>query len=165
MTTQHLRVEGVDISFTTAGTGPALLLLHGWPQTSYAWRSIIPALAEQFTVIAPDLPGLGASSRPEHGYDKRTIARVIDALARSLKVGRVSLVGHDWGGVVAYFYAAQFQDEVDRLAVLDVTLPTKELEALPLLRRGQYNAAWHFAFHCVPGLAEVILAGREAVCG
>ena len=112
-------VNDVQLHYVTAGQGdPPLVLLHGWPETWYQWRKIIPALAERYTVIAPDMRGLGDSSRPISGYDKRTIADDIYKLVRMLGFERIFLVGHDWGGPVAYAYACAHRDDVRRLVIL-----------------------------------------------
>src|SRR5215475_15216071 len=102
-------VEGRKVHYLTAGTGPPLLLLHGYTQTSRMWKPIIPRLAARFRVIAPDLPGIGESAIPPAGMDMKTAAVRIHALAQSLGVHRASVVGHDIGLMVAYAYAAQFQ--------------------------------------------------------
>jgi len=96
------RLTDVVLHYVTCGRGDAVVLLHGWPQTWYEWRKIIPALAERYRVIAPDMRGLGDSSRPATGYDKRTVAADIYQLVRQLGHERIFLVGHDWGGPVAY---------------------------------------------------------------
>src|SRR5215471_2805998 len=100
-----MALEGVTLHYVTAGSGDPVVLLHGWPQTWYEWRRIIPELAQRYTVIAPDMRGLGDSSRPGSGYDKRTVAADIRELVRKLGFERILLVGHDWGGPVAYAYA------------------------------------------------------------
>src|SRR5437016_8876824 len=101
-------IEGVKLHYLTAGHGPAVVLLHGYTQTSRMWRPIIPLLAEKFTVIAPDLPGIGDSDIPATGLDMKAAAIRIHALARSLGVEKARVVGHDIGLMVAYAYAAQF---------------------------------------------------------
>src|SRR5260370_19302121 len=107
-------IDGVQLHYLTAGSGPAVLLLHGYTQTALMWRPIIPLLAERFTVIAPDLPGIGDSSIPESGIDMKTSASRIHALVRSLGVGKARVVGHDIGLMVAYAYAAQFPVDTEK---------------------------------------------------
>ena len=102
-------VEGVKLHYTTAGRGPAVILLHGYAETSLMWKPIIPLLAERFTVIAPDLPGIGDSAIPADGLDMKTAAMRIHALARSLGIQKAKVVGHDIGLMVAYAYAANFR--------------------------------------------------------
>jgi pimeloyl-ACP methyl ester carboxylesterase len=148
-------VDGVTLRYATAGQGPSVILLHGYAETSRMWTPIIPALAERFTVIAPDLPGIGESAIPADGLDMRTAAIRIHALARSLGVERARVVGHDIGLMVAYAYAALFPDEVEKLVVMDAFLPgVAEWEAVyddPRL--------WHFRFN--GPTPEALVRGRE----
>ena len=117
-------IDGVQLHYLTAGHGPTVLLLHGYTQTSRMWRTIIPLLAEKFTVIAPDLPGIGDSSIPaDNKADMITAAKQIHDLVRSLKIDKARVVGHDIGLMVAYAYAAQFLGETEKLAVMDAFLP------------------------------------------
>src|SRR5580658_5407312 len=117
-------VDGVKLHYLTAGHGPAVVLLHGYTQTSRMWKPIIPLLAKKFRVIAPDLPGIGDSEIPEDGLDMKTAAAIrIHALAKSLGVEKASVVGHDIGLMVAYAYAAQFPSEVEKLVLMDAFLP------------------------------------------
>ena len=116
-------IDGVRLHYLTAGQGPAVILLHGFAQTSRMWRPIIPRLAERFTVIAPDLPGIGDSAIPPSGLDMKTSAARIHALARSLGVEKARVVGHDIGLMVAYAYATQFPAETEKLVVMDAFLP------------------------------------------
>ncbi|MGH7933841.1 MAG: alpha/beta fold hydrolase [Candidatus Binataceae bacterium] len=154
-----IALDGVRMHYVTAGHGDPVVLLHGWPQTWYEWRHIMPALAARYTVVAPDLCGLGDTSKPASGYDKRTIADDIYQLVRKLGFQRISLVGHDWGGPVAYAYACAHPDEVRKLVVLDVAIPAAGLEEFPqMTRRG---GLWHIAFHNVRDLAETLVAGHE----
>ncbi|HYS83369.1 MAG TPA: alpha/beta fold hydrolase, partial [Anaeromyxobacteraceae bacterium] len=99
---------GVKLHYLMAGRGPAVILLHGYAETSRMWKPLIPRLAGKFTVIAPDLPGIGDSEIPKDGADMKTAASRIHALARVLGVERARVVGHDIGLMVAYAYAAQF---------------------------------------------------------
>src|SRR6201988_2907513 len=108
---------GVKLHYLTAGHGPAVILLHGYTQTSRMWEPIIPLLAEKFTVIAPDLPGIGDSEIPKDGLDMKTAAIRIHALAESLGVERARIVGHDIGLMVAYAYAAQFSSATEKNVV------------------------------------------------
>lgn len=100
-----IEVNGVRLYYLRAGAGEPLVLLHGFPETSHAWRKIIPALSAQFTVIAPDLRGCGDSDRPSGGYDKRTVAEDVYRLVQHLKLGPINLVSHDVGMMVGYAYA------------------------------------------------------------
>jgi pimeloyl-ACP methyl ester carboxylesterase len=151
------RVNGMTMHYVRAGAGPPLVLLHGWGSTWFMWRKLIGALAEHFTVIAPDLRGIGDSSKPATGYDKLTIARDVHALVEELQLGPIRLVGHDWGGPVAYLYAAGLREPVLRLAMLETLVFGVDYEfdvRLP-------GELWHNAFHAVADLPEALVAGRE----
>jgi pimeloyl-ACP methyl ester carboxylesterase len=148
-------VEGVRLHYLTAGQGPAVVLLHGYTQTSRMWRPIIPLLAERFTVIAPDLPGIGDSDIPADGLDMKNAAVRIHALAKELGVEKARVVGHDIGLMVAYAYAAQFPTEVEKLVVMDAFLPgVAGWESA-------YNnpRIWHFRFN--GPTPEALVRGRE----
>jgi pimeloyl-ACP methyl ester carboxylesterase len=148
-------VEGVQFHYMTAGKGPAVVLIHGYAETSLMWKPIIPLLAEKFTVIAPDLPGIGDSSIPTDGMDMKTAATRIHALVRSLGVQNAEVVGHDIGLMVAYAYAAQFPSEVAKLVVMDAFLPgVAGWEDV-------YNnpSIWHFRFN--GPTPELLVKGRE----
>src|SRR6266404_281462 len=148
-------IDGVKLHYLTAGSGPPLVLLHGYAETSLMWRPIMPLLAERFTVIAPDLPGIGDSAIPADGLDMKTAAIRIHALARSLGVEKAEVVGHDIGLMVAYAYAAQFPAETTKLVVMDAFLPgVGEWHAV-------YNnpGIWHFRFN--GPTPEALVRGRE----
>jgi len=154
-----IALDQVRLHYVTCGSGDPVVLLHGWPQTWYEWRRIMPALAERYTVIAPDMRGLGDSSRPATGYDKRTVAADIYQLVRKLGFERIFLVGHDWGGPVAYAYASAHPQDVRKLVILDVTVPGEGWEKIPqVTRRG---GIWHLGFHNVRDLPEALVSGRE----
>jgi pimeloyl-ACP methyl ester carboxylesterase len=119
---QTAQVNGVRLHYVIGGQGFPVVLIHGWPQTWYEWHKIMPALAEKYTVIAPDLRGLGDSERTESGYDASTTAEDIFSLVRSLGFKQIFLVGHDLGASTAYAYAARYREAVRRLVILDVPL-------------------------------------------
>ena len=146
-------VNGVDIHYVRAGEGPALVLLHGWPQTWYEWREVMGPLARDYTVIAPDLRGMGDSGKPVDGYDKRTVAEDVHELVADLGFEQAAVVGHDWGMPTAYAYAAQHRDEVAALAVLEAMLPGVRMEEKGML--------WHVRFHQVRDLPERLVSGNE----
>jgi pimeloyl-ACP methyl ester carboxylesterase len=136
-------MSGAKLHYHTSGSGPAVILLHGYAETSRMWEPLIPRLAEKFTVIAPDLPGIGDSEIPTSGLDMKSAAQSVRALARSLGVERASVVGHDIGLMVAYAYAAQFPEEVGKLVLMDAFLPgVAGWEAIY-----DHPALWHFRFH------------------
>src|SRR5712672_2019658 len=148
-------VDGLQFHYLAAGHGPTVILIHGYAETSRMWRPIMPILAERFTVIAPDLPGIGDSGIPDSGLDMKTSAIRIHALARSLGVEKARVVGHDIGLMVAYAYAAQFPAEVEKLAVMDAFLPGVGDWGVV------YNnpAIWHFRFN--GPTPEALVRGRE----
>jgi len=149
------QVDGVKLHYLSAGHGPTVILLHGYTQTSRMWRPIIPLLAEKFTVIAPDLPGIGDSEIPKDGLDMKTAAIRIHALAKSLGIEKARVVGHDIGLMVAYAYAAQFPSETEKLVVMDAFLP-----GVPGWE-DVYNdpGIWHFRFN--GPTPEALVRGRE----
>ena len=151
------KIEGLKLHHLSAGRGPAVILLHGYTQTSRMWRPIIPLLAEKFTVIAPDLPGIGDSAIPKDGLDMKTAAIRIHALAKSLGIEKARVVGHDIGLMVAYAYAAQFPAETEKLVLMDAFLPgVAGWESV-------YNnpGIWHFRFN--GPTPEALVRGRERI--
>jgi pimeloyl-ACP methyl ester carboxylesterase len=116
-------VNGARIHYLIDGSGPPVVLLHGYAQTSHMWRPLIDKLASTHTVVAPDLRGAGRSSTPATGYTKAELAQDIHALARKLRFEQIQIVGHDIGLMVAYAYAAQYPDNVGRVALMDAFLP------------------------------------------
>jgi haloacetate dehalogenase len=151
-------IDGVRMHYLRGGDGPAVVLLHGWPESSRMWRHVLPALAARLTVVAPDLRGYGLTDAPPSGYDKRTTADDVRGLLRQLGLGPVAVVGHDRGARVAHRWALDHPDEITRLAVLDI-VPTREVV------RG-FDAAlaagfWHWLFHMQPDLPEFLVTGRE----
>ena len=150
-------VAGVKLHYLTAGSGPHVILLHGFAETCAMWRPVIPALADRYTVIAPDLPGIGESSIPAYGLDMTTAAVRIHELSVSLGVQKAAVVGHDIGLMVAYAYAAQFRVETSKLVVMDAFLPGVEgWESI-------YNnpGIWHFRFN--GPTPEALVQGRERI--
>jgi pimeloyl-ACP methyl ester carboxylesterase len=138
-------VNGIRLHYLTAGKGDPVILLHGYAQNSHMWRPLMTELAKTRLVIAPDLRGFGQSSKPDRGFEKKTMAQDIHALANSLGIRRASVVGHDIGLMVAYAYAAQYPAEVDRIVLMDAFLPgVGEWKTVWLLRD-----LWHFHFYGV----------------
>jgi pimeloyl-ACP methyl ester carboxylesterase len=157
ITARDAKIDNVQLHYLTAGKAPAaIILLHGFAETSRMWRPIMPMLAEKFTVIAPDLPGIGDSSIPaDNKIDMITAAKQIHNLVRSLKIEKARVVGHDIGLMVAYAYAAQFPAETEKLAVMDAFLPgVPGWEPI-------YDAPniWHFRFN--GEYPEKLVRGRE----
>jgi pimeloyl-ACP methyl ester carboxylesterase len=140
---QTAEVDGVKLHYLKAGHGPPVILLHGYTQTSRMWRPIMPLLAERFTVIAPDLPGIGDSEIPANGLDMKSAATRIHGLAKSLGIEKARVVGHDIGLMVAYAYAAQFPADTEKLVVMDAFLP-----GVPGWEDVYNNPGiWHFRFN------------------
>ena len=151
------QVEGIGIHYLIAGHGPAVILLHGYTQTSRMWRPLMPRLVQKFTVIAPDLPGIGDSDIPKDGSDMKTAAIRIHALVKSLGISKTRVVGHDIGLMVAYAYAAQFPTEVEKLVVMDAFLPGVAGWELAY----DNPNFWHFRFN--GPTPEALVAGREKI--
>ncbi len=155
----HVRLSELTMHCVTAGDGEPVVLLHGFPQTWYEWRELIPHLAARHRVIAPDLRGLGDSTRPEHGYDKKTVAADVWELVHDVMgIDSFYLVGHDWGGPTAYALAAAHRDAVRRLAILDVTIPGDGSNVF-----STSQGRWHHGFHRTLDLPEALVHGRERI--
>lgn len=152
-------VNDIRLHYVMGGQGDAVVLLHGYPQSSYAWRKVMPVLATHYTVIAPDLRGLGDSDQPASGYDKRTVAQDIYQLVKQLGFQKIFLVGHDYGGSTAYVFAAEYPEIVRRLVAIEC-MPAGLVkdDTIPLVPGG---GMWHRAFHLVPDLPELLVEGRE----
>ena len=147
----------VSIHYVTAGQGPLIVLIHGWPQTWFMWKDIIAGLACHYRVVAPDLRGLGESSRPVTGYDKKTMSNDIWRLAHDvLGEKRLFVVGHDWGGPTAFSLAAQHRDAVRRVAIFDAPVPGDGTPAM-------FNNRWHHGLHWELDFPEALTAGREDI--
>ena len=150
-------VDGLRLHYLTAGKGPAVILLHGYTQTSRMWRPLFPRLTDKFIAIAPDLPGIGESDIPKDGFDMKTAAIRVHALVKSLGVTKARIVGHDIGLMVAYAYAAQFPAEVEKLVVMDAFLP-----GVPGWELAYNNPnMWHFRFN--GPTPEALVQGREPI--
>jgi pimeloyl-ACP methyl ester carboxylesterase len=148
-------INGMRMHYVAVGSGPVVILLHGWPQTWFAWRNVMPRLANRFTAIAPDLRGVGLSERTQGGYDKRTVAEDLRALIAHLGAADAYVVGHDMGGKAAYTLAHLYPTIVSKLVLVDCLLPgTENMDAL----RG---GAWHYGFHMAPDIPEMLTKGRE----
>ncbi|WP_342669177.1 alpha/beta fold hydrolase [Curvibacter gracilis] len=157
LTHHYAQVGEVRLHYVTGGHGPSIVFLHGWPQTWYMWRDVLPGMMQNYRVVAVDLRGLGDSSRPSGGYDTKTVAQDIWALMHDV-LGQKSfyVAAHDWGGPVAYALAAQHRDAVRAMAIFDAPVPGdgSPLSAIP---------RWHFGFHGEADLPEAMVSGREDV--
>ena len=138
-----------------------VVLLAGFPESWYAWRKIMPLLGQNFHVIAVDLPGQGDSDRPLDGYDTKTVAQRVHDFIVSLRLKRYCLAGHDVGAWVAFPYAAMFGMEIERLALMDAGIPGITLPDKLASSSDTSWKTWHFAFHAVSDLPEILLQGRE----
>lgn len=154
---QDIQVDGATIHVRVGGKGPAVVLLHGFGDTGDMWAPLAADLARNHTVVVPDLRGMGLSSHPEDGYDKRTQAADIRSVLTKLGIDHSAVVGHDIGTMVAYAYAARYPDKTDRLVVMDAPVPGippwDQIVRLPAL--------WHFDFGG-PDM-ERLVAGRERI--
>lgn len=152
-------LSDVRLHYLEEGEGDVVVLLHGWPQTSHVWRHIIPKLSARYRVIAPDLRGLGDSSRPTDGFDSGTVAGDIIELLDALGIRKFSIVGHDWGGPAAFATGLLARERVCRMALIDTVLPGDGRVA----GSRQSGPRWHHFFHRTPNLPEALTAGREGM--
>jgi pimeloyl-ACP methyl ester carboxylesterase len=156
-------VNGLRLHYVAGGaeSGIPVVLLAGFPESWYAWRKVMPELARTFRVVAIDLPGQGDSDRPLDGYDTRTVAERVHDLVGHLGLRGYCLAAHDVGAWVAFPYANMFGEEIRAMALLDAGIPGITLpDALPSSADRSWKT-WHFAFHAVPDLPEILLEGRE----
>ncbi|MFJ9351159.1 alpha/beta fold hydrolase [Streptomyces sp. NPDC101237] len=154
-----IAANGTRLSVAVGGSGPVLVLLHGWPQTSRAWARVMPALAPGHTVVVPDLRGTGDSDRPEGGYAKTNQADDIRGILTALDLsGPVAVAGHDIGSMVAFAWAAAHPDDISHLVLVDSLLPGLGLEEAMNVAEG---GMWHFGFFMTPHLPEMLFDGHE----
>ncbi|MFS7873672.1 alpha/beta fold hydrolase [Streptomyces asiaticus] len=164
ITLQHRMVWADDLRFhiVEAGEGPTIVLVAGFPQSCYAWRHLMPLLADRFHVIAVDLPGQGDSDKPVDGYDTLTTGKRLRSLLKVLGEDWYVLVGHDVGAWVGYAYAHQFAADLRGVVLLDGNIPGVTLR--PTITLGPDNwRNWHFLFNPIPDLPEALLQGRERI--
>ena len=165
--------NGTRLHYVEGGSGPPLILLPGWPETWWQYHRIMPTLAKHYRVVAVDLRGMGGSARPPSGYDKKTMAADIHALARHLGFQSLYVAGHDIGSMVAFSFAANYPAMTRKLVLMDVPHPDElfgELRMLPAagtfgdkIDDQHPGYPWWFAFHQVKGLPEQLLAGRTGI--
>ena len=162
-TSRYVNAGGVRQHVVTGGQGPPLLLAHGWPQTWYAWRLVMPALARGFSLVVPDQRGTGLSGKPADGYDTGALAGDLAALMDALGHRRFAVAGHDTGMWIGYALAADHPARVDRLAVAETPLPGVT-PSPPLFANAHLNdALWHFAFNRLAEVNDQLVTGREEV--
>lgn len=151
-----------SLAVRVGGSGPAVVLLHGFPQHSLVWRRVAPALAEQFTVIVPDQRGMGASSIPESGFTKTEMARDLAAVLDALGHARAAIAGYDLGAGVAVAFAREYPDRTERLAVMEFVAAGFGLEqAMAPCKGWNVDSNWHFSVFAAPDVAVWLFAGRE----
>lgn len=148
---QYATVNGVKLHYVIGGKGAPLLLVHGFGQNWYMWNRLLPELSKHFTVIAPDLRGVGESGKPAGGYDKKNMAVDLHELIQKLGYKNINLAGHDIGLMVAYAYAAQFPNDVRKVALMDALLPGVE----PVWSQVKASA-WWFGFFGMPKAGEIV---------
>ncbi|MBC8072015.1 MAG: alpha/beta hydrolase [Deltaproteobacteria bacterium] len=155
----EVETEDGNVGYVQGGEGPALVLLHGWPQSWYEWHVVMPSLAADYTVIAPDLRGIGRSAPAEAGFDKVRMAADVHLLLTDLGLEQGPIiVGHDIGGMTAYAYATEYPGEASKVVIADVPLPGVD----PFDLVATDPRAWHFGFHQgEEGIAETLVEGRE----
>jgi len=162
-TSRYIDAGEVRLHAVTGGEGPPLLLVHGWPQTWYAWRMVMPELARDFSVVAVDQRGIGLSDKPQDGYDTATLANDLVALMEALGHQRFALYGTDVGMPIAYALAADHPDRVDRLVVSEAPLPGISPSPPLFLPPGLNERLWHLAFNQLPKVNEQLVTGREGI--
>lgn len=153
---------GGPIHYVYGGSGPALLLIHGWMGSWYSWRKVMPLLAGSFTVIAPDCRGYGDSHKPYAGYDGRTIKNELRVVVKSLGIDKLYVAGHDMGALVALLYAAEHRDEVIGLGFFDEPLVGYNLDQFTAFTPENPFVYWWFAFNSQPHVPALLWEGKEA---
>lgn len=154
--------NGVMLHFAMAGSGPPIVLLHGWMGAAYHWRKVMPLLAAHHTVVAIDARGYGESDKPLSGYDGRTIANDLRGVAAVLGLKRPVVIGHDMGALPALLWAAEHPDEVSALVYVDEPLPGYNLDKFTAFTKENPFVYWWFSFNAQPHLPAMMWSGREA---
>ena len=163
-TSRFIDAGGLRQHVVIGGEGPPLLLVHGWPETWYAWRLLMPALAQDFTVIAVDQRGIGLTDKPEDGYDTGALAGDLIALMDALGHERFAMIGHDTGFAISYALVSDYPDRVERVALAEIPGPPGTTPSPPLFVPGPLNdRLWHIPFNRVDKLPEQLVGGREAI--
>ena len=163
-TSRYIDIGELRLHAVIGGEGPPLVLVHGWPETWYAWRLVMPALARDFEVIAVDQRGIGLSDKPADGYDTGTLAGDLVALMDALGHRRFAVVGHDTGFAIGYALAADHPDRVERVALAEIPGPPEPSHSPPVfVPEPVNNRIWHLSFNRVEQLPEQLISGREAV--
>ncbi|MER6815415.1 alpha/beta hydrolase [Spirillospora sp. NPDC000708] len=162
--TGRAAVNGTSLHYRTAGSGPAVVLLHGVPKTGYHWRHLVPKLTPRYTVVVPDLRGLGDSAHPADGYDSATMGDDVAALMAGLGHETYSVIGEDWGAVIGYQLAARHRDHVSALVFVEALFPGFGFEDHTALTPENVSSGmhlWHLGFYFQPDVPEMLIAGHE----
>lgn len=168
-TNHYATVNGIRLHYVAGGQGRPLICLPGWPQTWYSFHPVAQELAQHYRVLLVDYRGMGSSDKPETGYDKKTMAQDVYELVQQLGLGKVSLLGHDIGGMVASSFVYNHPEATDKLVILDGTHPSEGMMYMTMLPApgtftdkmdAQQPYVWWMAFNQVKGLPEKLLAGR-----
>ena len=163
-TSRYIDTGTVRLHAVVGGSGPALLLVHGWPENWYAWRHLMPALAQDYTVIAVDQRGIGLSDKPESGYDTGTLATDLVGLMDALGHEQFAVVGHDTGFAISYALIADYPERVSRAVLAEIPGAPGTTPAPPFFVPAPVNdRLWHLSFNRVETLPEQLIAGREDV--
>ena len=163
-TSRIVQANGIAQHVVIGGDGPPLLLVHGWPESWYAWRRVMPSLAQEYTVIAADQRGIGLTEKPQDGYDVGTLAADLLGLMDALGHQRFAVVGHDTGFVVSYAMAADHPDRVDRAALAEIPGPPMTAASPPVFVPAQVNSKlWHIPFNRAGAITEQLVSGREDI--
>jgi pimeloyl-ACP methyl ester carboxylesterase len=160
-TRRRVKAHGAQLQVVEGGAGPFVLLVPGWPQSLYAWRKVMPALAARYRVVAFDPPGLGDSAPPVAGYDTANIASHIDPLLDDLGVRDCLLVTHDIGAWLGYAYAVRNPSRVRKLVAIDAAIPGLVPDDVYKMTPERLHKTWHLAFNFLPELPELLIGGRE----
>lgn len=160
---RYIDVNGLRLHAVVGGVGEPLLLVHGWPESWYAWRLVMPTLARKYRVIAIDQPGMGLSDKPVDGYDTASLARDLVGAMDTLGHSRFSVFGHDTGMVIAYGLAADYPDRVERLAVAEAPLPGVGVAPTLFEPEPVNDRVWHIAFNRLAAVNEQLVQGREDI--
>ncbi|MDV6169909.1 alpha/beta hydrolase [Flavobacterium sp. DG1-102-2] len=159
----YVEVNGITLHYVESGKGEPLVLLPGWPQTWWAYHKLMPALSEKYHVIAVDIRGMGSSSTPEGGYDKKNMAKDLSDLIKVIGYSKITVAGHDIGAAVAFSFAANHPEQTAKLIMLDTPHPDQNMYKLPMLPVGMPVYPWWVAFNQVKELPEALLEGRYAI--
>lgn len=160
---QPIPTNGVTYNVQTWGdqSNPAVVLMHGWMGTSHTWRKLAPMLAKERFVIVPDMRGYGSSEKPDKGYDAATLSADVLGVMKELGVESAHIVGHDMGALVSFVFAGTYPEATLSMTYLDEPLVGFNLDEFTVYREETYGGYWHFGFNTAPGLAELLLSGKE----